>query len=205
MRGHRCTGQNWNFWWIEFHLLDSSAVPLDKVYFPPIERGEQENLQGCFEGLISQGPGQDGLVSARWAVILHGWLNWWRKSALAAGPHDRAIQQSVELMRKNLARPLSIETLAQRAHLCPRRFRQVFRQKMGRSPKKFYDSLRLRAAVELLRMGSLSVSQVAVRLGYSSPFHFSRAFKSFYGQSPSKPLLPQPCRVDGDDEAPRLK
>ena len=66
------------------------------------------------------------------------------------------------------------------------RFRQVFAALTGQAPKRFYDGLRLEYGRGLLRLGIHKVADVAERLGFSSPFHFSRAFKKHFGKPPSE-------------------
>ncbi len=63
-------------------------------------------------------------------------------------------------------------------------FRRVFRNKTGYSPKQYIDMIKIQQSTELLCIAGLSVADVAVRLGYSDPFHFSRRFKQITGISP---------------------
>jgi AraC-like DNA-binding protein len=56
----------------------------------------------------------------------------------------------------------------------------------NQSISAFIRSLRLLKAVELLEKGNLNMSEIAYSSGFSSPSHFSRAFKKEYGKSPSE-------------------
>jgi len=69
-----------------------------------------------------------------------------------------------------------------------RLFRDAFRDSTGESPKRFYDSLRLTMAHDLLRLGIHTVSEVAARLGYSSAFHLSKAYKQRFKIPPSRDI-----------------
>jgi AraC-like DNA-binding protein len=52
---------------------------------------------------------------------------------------------------------------------------------------------RLALAADLLREQGATVGQVAARVGYTSPFTFSTAFKRHYGVSPRRHRERQPA------------
>lgn len=47
------------------------------------------------------------------------------------------------------------------------------------------DNVRQRQAIELMNAGQLSLQTIALRIGYTDPATFSRAFKRWTGQSPN--------------------
>ena len=49
---------------------------------------------------------------------------------------------------------------------------------------KFVLKTRMKIAFEMMKSKSLTVAEIASRVGYSTPFSFSRIFKSYYGQAP---------------------
>lgn len=55
----------------------------------------------------------------------------------------------------------------------------------GKTPQAFISTYRMNRAIELLKEGNLSVSEVAYKVGSSSPFSFSREFKKHFGFPPS--------------------
>jgi AraC family transcriptional regulator len=107
-------------------------------------------------------------------------------------PHREAVQKVMEHVAANVANNITVGEMAEVAGLCERRFRQVFLEITGMQPKKHLDSLRLRMAEELLKNTPFSIGDISERLGYSSQFHFCRAFGKTHGISPShfrkKPL-----------------
>jgi transcriptional regulator GlxA family with amidase domain len=152
----------------------------------PIGPSEVSEMQQCFDLLREDRPQASALASAKLGMLLNEWRYHWKGPPRRdRRPHREALEEVIRLMRRNLQEPLSGEELAERISLGTRRFRQIFREATGRSPKQYYDSLRLTMAAELLRMGGVSVADIADRLGYSSAFHFSRAFKKHHGVPPS--------------------
>jgi AraC-like DNA-binding protein len=54
------------------------------------------------------------------------------------------------------------------------------------SPSDFIRNQRLQTAARLLIAGELTVSEIAFRVGFNTPSHFSTSFKKQYGQSPTE-------------------
>ncbi len=54
------------------------------------------------------------------------------------------------------------------------------------NPSQLITAMKMREARRLLETGDYRVNEVASRLGFSSPFYFSRRFRTFFGVSPSK-------------------
>ena len=52
------------------------------------------------------------------------------------------------------------------------------------SPKRYYLELRLKKARSLLLQTEMSVINVALACGFSSPSHFSKCYRAFYGRTP---------------------
>lgn len=79
----------------------------------------------------------------------------------------------------------SVEALAAEAGLTPSHFCRVFKRATGLSPHQYVMKARLELAQQMLGGTELSIAQVADSLGFGSQSHFTRAFRSFTGQTPS--------------------
>lgn len=79
---------------------------------------------------------------------------------------------------------VTIEELANRFCLSPRRLHALFDATMSTSPGRYLQSLRIHQARRLLVTTSLSVQEIGERSGYADAFHFSRQFKTCCGMSP---------------------
>jgi AraC-like DNA-binding protein len=64
-------------------------------------------------------------------------------------------------------------------------FAEHFNKLVGDTPLRYLTRWRLSLANELLRSGSVSVSEAAHRVGYASEAGFSRAFKAHHGHAPN--------------------
>ena len=90
----------------------------------------------------------------------------------------------IEEMENNLEEPLSPSILAKQAGLSTRQLERLFRRYLDRSPKRYYLELRLKKARSLLLQTDLSVINVALACGFSSPSHFSKCYRAFYDRTP---------------------
>lgn len=80
---------------------------------------------------------------------------------------------------------ISVEALARRVRLKPSRFQQLFRRLYGTGVYAHVLRLRVAEARRLLATTALPVQDVAARVGYADPFHFTRIFSRHAGTSPS--------------------
>jgi transcriptional regulator GlxA family with amidase domain len=91
------------------------------------------------------------------------------------------IQSVLMYARQNLRSSLSVERLAEVAHLSPRQFSRAFQAATGRSPAQAFESLRAEAARVMLEQGHDSIDDVARENGFTSRDHMRRAFLRAYG------------------------
>jgi AraC-like DNA-binding protein len=96
--------------------------------------------------------------------------------------HD--LTKSIEFMRANVARSLTLQELSRHAGLSSSRFSSLFRDQTGSSPVEHHIRLRMQSACHYLDTTALSVKEVAVELGYDDPYYFSRIFQKTLGCSP---------------------
>ena len=80
---------------------------------------------------------------------------------------------------------LDIPSLARIAHVSPAHFIRTFRATFGETPHRYLQRRRVERAMFLLRETELSVTDVCMRVGFSSLGTFSRTFRDILGESPS--------------------
>ncbi|MCM0610399.1 MAG: AraC family transcriptional regulator [Ideonella sp. WA131b] len=99
---------------------------------------------------------------------------------------DAAVHRAVALMQADLARPWSLELLAQGAGLSRTTLAERFRTAMGDTPLSHLRTLRLQKAMQLLGEPRRKLDDVAQAVGYQDAFSFSKAFKRALGVSPGE-------------------
>lgn len=85
----------------------------------------------------------------------------------------------------NLHGDLSVEALAERAHLSPRQFARRFKLAFGQAPASFVEAVRLEEARRLITSEPLTIDQLAATVGFASAHAFRRAFERCFGVAPT--------------------
>ncbi len=94
------------------------------------------------------------------------------------------IGESISYIENNYTQPITLEQLADMAHMSRRSYQRIFRKIMGDSPINYLLGLRLSRAKELLKNKEINITQVAFRSGFQDSNYFSRKFRNIYGISP---------------------
>ena len=90
----------------------------------------------------------------------------------------------IQTMEQNLEEPISPSILAQNAQMSTRQLERLFRRYLNRSPKRYYMELRLQKARNLLLQTEMSVINVALACGFTSPSHFSKCYRAHFNRTP---------------------
>ena len=89
------------------------------------------------------------------------------------------------IMEANFQYNLNLDQLAALCNRSKSSFKRDFKNHYNTSPGKWILDRRLKKAATLLKNHSDTISQIAYDCGFESAAHFSRAFKSKYGTTPS--------------------
>jgi transcriptional regulator GlxA family with amidase domain len=103
---------------------------------------------------------------------------------LQLGAKSDRIQNALNYANRHLNHALSVEELAEVAHLSPRQFTRVFCAETGQSPAKAIEKLRLEAARTLLEQSSFSLDVIAKETGFRDRRHLREAFIRGFGAPP---------------------
>lgn len=96
------------------------------------------------------------------------------------------LQQAITYIHTNYKKKsLSVEFLAELEHLSVSRFRTIFKESTGLSPKDYILTHRMNHAKQLLGQTDLSIKEIALETGYSDQLYFSRMFRKKTGCTPS--------------------
>jgi len=102
-------------------------------------------------------------------------------SELEAQSHR--IQGALTYAKNHLDRDLSVEVLADAAHMSPRHFSREFRQHTGQSPARAIERMRAEQA-RLLVEADHSIERIADKTGFADPERMRRAFLRTFGEAP---------------------
>ncbi len=93
----------------------------------------------------------------------------------------------LDFIEKNLDTELSLENLSEKAHYSPYHFHRVFLTVVSERLNEYINRKRLeRIAAILLVEPNILLKNLVYQYGFNSDNSFSRAFKKYYGVSPTK-------------------
>jgi AraC family transcriptional regulator, alkane utilization regulator len=136
------------------------------------------------------GPGNRAML-ARLSELLFMEVVRWQLTHVAqgrpgwlAGLNDPHVGRALTLLHAEPARPWTVEELADRAAISRAALGKRFVELVGEAPMTYLAGWRMHLARRLLRDSSLSLAEIASRVGYESEAAFNRAFSRLVGAPP---------------------
>lgn len=96
------------------------------------------------------------------------------------------IQRVCDYIHANLNADMAVADLARVVNLSAHHFSMLFKQALGIAPHQYVLRERIDAAQRQLAAGQMTLSEVALSLGFSDQSHFSRAFRKVTGTTPTR-------------------
>jgi AraC family transcriptional regulator len=112
--------------------------------------------------------------SARRGPVNRGGLACWQQKRVAA------------YIEEHVADDVPLATLAELARLSPYHFCRSFKRSFGMPPHRYHAHRRIERAKQLLADRELSITMIAIDVGFSETSTFTAAFHRLTGQTPSR-------------------
>lgn len=93
--------------------------------------------------------------------------------------------EAIVCVYEKLDAPLTPSALSEELCISLRSLERGLSAGLDCTPRQLIRAVKMREARQMLLSGRYNVAEVASRTGFSSPFHFSRTFKDFFGVAPS--------------------
>ena len=114
----------------------------------------------------------------------HGCVDY-KRAVRASDSMTQSIRLSLDYIRQNLERELTLAEIAGVACLSPTYFSHAFKKFNGISLWKYISIKRVERAIELLKSESMTKLEIAARCGFSSASNFYKTFTAVTGKTPS--------------------
>jgi AraC-like DNA-binding protein len=152
------------------------------------------SLEKCFERLLDEHrhPSVTSELMAR--SLLHELILWIARDYAASKlnpplrlpQYSPPIQAAVRWLDEHVGEPVLMENAANAAGLSESHFRRWFQKEVGFNPADYMMYRRVELAKEKLRTGDLSVTSIAMELGFSTSAYFTAVFRKRTGLTPSQ-------------------
>ncbi|MEU9863674.1 AraC family transcriptional regulator [Streptomyces sp. NPDC047971] len=140
--------------------------------------------------LTAQRPGHGiavpSLVDLLLVYMIRSWVGQGSSGAWSAVLGDPVTAAAVRALHADPAAPWTNDRLADAAGVSRPTLARRFRTLVGRPPMAYLAWWRLTLAARLLRDTQESLTVVARRVGYGSPYAFSHAFSREFGTTPGR-------------------
>jgi len=101
--------------------------------------------------------------------------------------YSRRIGMAFEFIDNHLNQTIQLKDVASASHFSPYHFHRIFHSLVGETVNEYVFRKRIENAVKnLLGKPESSITEIAEAGGYSSSANFSKAFKSYFGITPSE-------------------
>ncbi|MCZ2850391.1 AraC family transcriptional regulator [Modestobacter sp. VKM Ac-2978] len=157
----------------------------------PADEGTSAVTRLLAAEVAREAPGQEAVLDRLLDVTLVSALRVWaaRPGARAPGWYvaagDPVVGPALTLLHDRPAEPWTVASLADGVGVARATLARRFTELVGEPPMSYLTSWRIALATDLLRDRSLTLSGIAHRVGYASPFALSTAFKRATGVSPA--------------------
>ncbi|MDA0636343.1 AraC family transcriptional regulator [Nonomuraea sp. MCN248] len=135
-------------------------------------------------------PGQEAVLDRMLDLLLiatlRGWFATEEAPARFRAQGDPVVGKAMRVMQNNPAHPWTVAALAAEVGVSRASLARRFTELVGEPPMAFLTGWRLDLAADLLREPEATVTSVARKVGYGSPFALSAAFKRAHGVSPQE-------------------
>ncbi|MBU2892317.1 AraC family transcriptional regulator [Colwellia sp. D2M02] len=117
---------------------------------------------------------------------LAGYQGQPNKQVLTYPLANKALHQVLELIESRLSEDVRVDELAEVAKQDNRSFTRSFFAATGFTPYQYFTMRRMKFAQRLLTTNkALTITDIALQVGYANPSKFSAAFKRFFNTTPS--------------------
>lgn len=95
------------------------------------------------------------------------------------------VENVIVYLQQNFAEQVDFSQIAKKQGFSTSYLSKIFREQANTTPAKYLNSYRMQVAKKLLASTAIPVKEIAAKVGFSDPFHFSRNFKKTTGHSPA--------------------
>ena len=102
----------------------------------------------------------------------------------ARPPLPVAVCRARDFIDAHYPEPVDLARLGRAAGVAPKHLGKLFRQHLGVTPVRHLWQVRTVRGAQLLAETGLTLGEIAERVGFQNPFHFSRLIRQEFGVSP---------------------
>lgn len=191
---------------VDTALFQSRSIDIcETKYIKPIYQNNiifenkiqhDENIKACMENIVNEyetkAIGCEIAIKASiyqlFVILLRGYVKCMltpREYGVRKKRLDR-FNNILKFLDENYNEEISLERLCKIANLSRFRFCHLFKEATGKTFSEYLNTTRINKAEELLYHTDMNITEVALHCGFNDANYFSRVFKKYKGDIPSK-------------------
>ena len=184
----------WSIYWFHFcgeNVSRFSSIIGQPVHVEESDKSRYEDRFQLFEEMyanLGMGYSPENMEYVSYC-LLHflvslKYINQFRE--IKKAKQTDVVQKSIQFMKDNLENNITLDDLARQACFSAGHFGVYFLKKTSYTPMEYYNQLKIQKACSFLQFSDMKIKEIAFRLGYYDPFHFSKAFRLEMGMTPKE-------------------
>ncbi len=175
----------WSIYWIHFlgdktGYFNSIIGKPGRLMQPEISRkdGRNQLFDEIYQNL-TMGYSPDNLEYASFCLMHYlaslKYVSQFKEVELVR--ENDLVQKTILFMKENLENKISLDDISNAIGYSRTRLNALFSQRTSYSPIEYYNQLKIQRACSYLQFSDLKIKEIAFRMKYYDPYHFSRAFR----------------------------
>jgi len=138
----------------------------------------------------SENPFRVRAVELRLEALVHDLVGDLRSGESSFDPdHEEGfnlhVEQALGILQSHVFNQISLGEVCDQLKITEEYLIRLFKRHMNMTPMRYLNNLKMETATSLLLNSDLSVKEISWKLGFSSPYHFSRNFKAYSACTPT--------------------
>lgn len=180
-------GETWHRW-ISIHIEDLSETEKDYFEELPLCQRISEEMNRLTDLMLSvqyAHPSESDLLRSLGMSAILLYVSEMSRTRALEEIHP-SILTAKSLIHSTYYEEITLTMLAEHAGVSPEHLVRLFRMSEKTTPIKYLWHYRVLKAVEYLTHTGLSITEIAIRCGFKSTFHFARMVKKQMGKTPTE-------------------
>jgi AraC-like DNA-binding protein/mannose-6-phosphate isomerase-like protein (cupin superfamily) len=158
----------------------ASRLHLKRVPLAYVERLAEEMEHECEEDM----PGREVALRAKLLELMVYLARAYTNSDATEAHALLRVGNVIGALENDFSKDWKLDELLEIAHMSRSNLMRVFRKATGQTPIEYLVRLRIQRSMEMLRNTDLSITEIALEVGFNDSNYFTRQFRRALGESP---------------------
>ncbi len=158
----------------------ASRLHLKRVPLARVERLAQEMEKEC----ENEEPGKEVALRAKLMELMVYLARAYSSTDTTEAHALLRVGNVIGALENDFSKDWKLDELLSIAHMSRSNLMRVFRKATGQTPIEYLVRLRIQKAMDMLRNTNLSITEIALEVGFNDSNYFTRQFRRILGESP---------------------